>query len=568
MIKVGLAHQSAEQIAENIAAVADRVIDQFVPDKWQGMRSIHIKTPESVALPVWLTEEVFDPETDKIAAEKENQKTIEEAPKDKKRKAKSTTAEATGNTDEAAAPVTKKSKVDAPKAKEGISGAKNGGNEKKQVEAAKSTKPAHAKSTSKMANEFPRFWSPRNDFNNFDFRSNNYTCMRLSIRLPTRILCRYQSTSTIKINAALPPLFVDQKPADGETVYVAMSGGVDSSVAAALLKNRYNLDVHGIFMRNWTDEDKSPGGCTAEKDWKDVQRVAQQLHIPAHRVDFSRDYWTRVFEPSLRQYDIGKTPNPDIACNREIKFGALIEHLREKHTQGKWWLATGHYTRAVVDIRTRRTHLRRGVDSNKDQTYFLSTLEQYALEHCYFPLSPYTKSEVRSLAREIGLHIAEKEESQGLCFVSPETKRFRDFLSSYLTPGPVTYVDEHGDELMQDNRGLWSSTIGERSGLQLNQGSPETQGKWYVSAKDSGTNTIELLRHRQEPVPCIVHHYGEGNVGVFFQDRQRSVAPGQHLAVYNSNLVCLGGGTILESIDGLDDMSSFDWQIGLNPLGL
>ena len=383
-----------------------------------------------------------------------------------------------------------------------------------------------------------------------------------------------------------------------------MSGGVDSSVAAALLKqDDMDYDIQGIFMRNWTDDSKSPGGCSAERDWKDVQKIAKQLDIPVHRVDFSRDYWTRVFEPALAQFDLGNTPNPDIACNREIKFGTLIDYLREKITHQRWWLATGHYTRAVTDIRSRKTHLMRAADLNKDQTYFLSTIDQYALEHAYFPLAPYTKPEVRDLARKFGLPNAEKEESQGLCFVSPETKRFRDFLSSYLSPGPVTYVDEEGNQLMQDNRGLWSSTIGERSGVQLNQGSPETQGKWYVSMKDQANRTIELvrgtnhprlfkqgavstdwiwadypgtpdklwvqIRHRQEPVPCIVHHYGGGNVGVFFQDKQRSVAPGQHLAVYTRNNICLGGGTILESIEGLNESGTTNWgSIGLNPLGL
>ena len=206
------------------------------------------------------------------------------------------------------------------------------------------------------------------------------------------------------------------------------------------------------------------------------------------------------------------------------------------------------------------------------------------------------------MAAERGLKVAKKEDSQGLCFVSPETKHFRDFLSSYLSPGPVRYIDEQGTTLVEDNRGFWSSTIGERSGIQLPQGDAKMQGKWYVSAKDVSQGTIELvkgadnprlfkqgavstdwvwasypgspdklsvqLRHRQEPIPCIVHHYGAGNVGVFFQERQRSVTPGQHLAVYSGD-ICLGGGTILESIEGLDEMGRMDWQTeGLNPLGL
>lgn len=398
----------------------------------------------------------------------------------------------------------------------------------------------------------------------------------------------------------------DQRPKLGDKIYVAMSGGVDSSVAAALLKQEGH-NVEGIFMRNWVNDSKSPGGCSIEKEWKDVQQVAKDIDIPVSRVDLSKDYWNRVFEPALRQFELGQTPNPDIACNREIKFGALIDTIKSKfqgkeHPDRKWWLATGHYARAVIDLRTEKTHLMRSVDVEKDQTYFLSTLEQYALEHCFFPIGTYTKDQVRKIAKESGLHVAEKDDSQGLCFVSPETKHFRDFLSSYLSPGPVRYIDETGNQLSEDNRGLWSSTIGERSGLQLDQGTRALQGKWYVSAKNLDERSIVLvkgadnprlfkmgavstdwiwadypgspdklsvqLRHQQEPVNCIVHHYSHGNVGVFFQNPQRSVAPGQHLAVYSGDL-CLGGGTILQPIEGFDDISSIDWPPdGLNPLGL
>lgn len=427
----------------------------------------------------------------------------------------------------------------------------------------------------------------------------------------TRCVRRYSSGLSPPpfSRAALPFVPQDQSPHRGDKIYVAMSGGVDSSVAAALLK-RDGHDVEGIFMRNWVDDSKSPGGCASDKDWKDVQIVAKQLDIPVTRVDLAKDYWIKVFEPALRQYELGNTPNPDIACNREIKFGSLIETIKSKHGDlatknqpGKaWWLATGHYARVVKAPKSMKTHLIRSTDINKDQTYFLSTVEQFALEHCFFPLGAYMKSQVRQLATEMNLHVATKEDSQGLCFVSPETRHFRDFLSSFLSPGPVTYVDESGKVLGKDNRGFWSSTIGERSGIQLPQGDPQMKGKWYVSAKNVADGTIELvkgsdnprlfkqgavstdwiwadypgspdklsvqLRHRQEPVPCIVHHYGAGNVGVFFQERQRSVAPGQHLAVYSGD-ICLGGGTILESIEGLDEMGRMDWQSeGLNPLGL
>lgn len=430
------------------------------------------------------------------------------------------------------------------------------------------------------------------------------------LRIPISRSCvrscaRHLSTGPRRVGQSLSFIPTFQEPVVGDKVYVAMSGGVDSSVAAALLKQGGH-DVEGIFMRNWVDDSKSPGGCSSEKDWKDVQAVARHLDMPVSRIDLSREYWTKVFEPALRQYELGNTPNPDIACNREIKFGSLLETIQEKLVPKldnggvggakKWWLATGHYARAVKDPRSMKTHLMRASDKNKDQTYFLSTIEQFALERCYFPLGDYSKPEVRKLAAEFGLHVAEKDDSQGLCFVSPETRHFRDFLSSFLSPGPVTYIDQTGKVLAQDNRGFWSSTVGERSGLQLHQGAVETQGKWFVSSKDIKEGTIELvkghdnprlykqgavstdwiwadypgspdklsvqLRHRQDPVPCIVHHYGLGNVGVFFQEKQRSVAPGQHLAVYSGD-ICLGGGTILEPIEGF---SHSNWP--LNPLGL
>lgn len=380
-----------------------------------------------------------------------------------------------------------------------------------------------------------------------------------------------------------------------------MSGGVDSSVAAALLK-KDGHDVEGIFMRNWVNDSKSPSGCSAEKDWKDVQKVAKHIDIPVSRVDLSRDYWIKVFEPALRQFELGETPNPDIACNREIKFGTLIETIQNKFQASslsrpgiKWWLATGHYARAVAEPRSGRTHLLRSFDLEKDQTYFLSTIEQHALEHCCFPVGQYLKSDVRKMATEFGLHVDNKEDSQGLCFVSPEVRHFREFLKSYLVPAPVRYIDEHGNTLLEDKGGpksvggFWSSTIGERSGIQLDQGTPALQGKWYVSAKNIEEGTVELvkgannprlfkraavssnwswvdlpgsaealsvqLRHRQEPVSCYVHHYNATSVGVFFRFPQRSVCPGQHLAVYSGD-ICLGGGPIREP---LDDQERSDW---------
>ncbi|ORY73904.1 tRNA-specific 2-thiouridylase [Protomyces lactucae-debilis] len=368
-----------------------------------------------------------------------------------------------------------------------------------------------------------------------------------------------------------------------------MSGGVDSSVAAALLKQQ-GFDVTGIFMHNWQDDSKSPGGCSSQKDWRDVQKVGDHLRIPIVRVDLSKDYWVRVFEPALRQFEQGATPNPDVACNSEVKFGVLQEEIAKRRLVSageRWWFATGHYARAVFDFREGKTHLVRPADSSKDQTYFLSTISQEALSRTCFPLGHHTKNQVRALAKDFGLHVAKKPDSQGLCFVSPETSRFRDFLSSFLKRSEVKYVDTQGNLLLTANTGLWSATIGERSGVQLDQGTPHLQGKWFVAEKDVEQATITLvkgaehpklykmgavssdwswsnypglpenlcvqLRHLQEPVPCIVHDYGSGKVGVFFQTPQRSVVPGQHLSVYSGD-VCLGGGTILYSIEGMRDV--------------
>jgi len=357
-------------------------------------------------------------------------------------------------------------------------------------------------------------------------------------------------------------------PDTGASVIVGLSGGVDSSIAALkLLQSGYR--VRGLFMKNW-EEDDSDEYCAAAKDLADAQAVADRLGIELLTVNFSAEYWDRVFQYFLEEYRVGRTPNPDVLCNREIKFRAFLEHALEL---GADYIATGHY--AGVRRTEQGTQLIRARDENKDQTYFLYMLGQTALRHTLFPLQDMTKPEVRILAAQTGLANAEKKDSTGICFIGE--RRFRDFLQRYLpaNPGPIRTLD---GETLGQHQGLMYYTIGQRQGLGIGGSSQHDERPWFVLQKDLDNNTLlvgqghdhpELMRtelvaeqlhwvagnppaagfralarcrHRQPLQECTVQ-VKDSLVSVEFDQPQRALTPGQSVVFYQDD-VCLGGGII------------------------
>ncbi|MGG3842102.1 tRNA 2-thiouridine(34) synthase MnmA [Anoxybacillus kestanbolensis] len=348
-------------------------------------------------------------------------------------------------------------------------------------------------------------------------------------------------------------------------VVVGMSGGVDSSVAALLLKQQ-GYDVIGIFMKNWDDTDEN-GVCTATEDYEDVVRVCNQIGIPYYAVNFEKQYWEKVFTYFLDEYKAGRTPNPDVMCNKEIKFKAFLEHAM---ALGADYLATGHYAR--VAYRDGEYQLLRGLDANKDQTYFLNQLGQAQLSKVLFPIGELQKSKVREIAKEAGLATAGKKDSTGICFIGE--RNFKQFLSNYLPaqPGKMQTLD---GEVKGTHDGLMYYTIGQRHGLGIG-GSGEP---WFVVGKNLKDNILyvaqgfdnELLysdaiiatnvnwvsdrkpnepiactakfRYRQPDVPVTVEMIDETTARVSFEQRVRAVTPGQAVVFYNGEQ-CLGGGTI------------------------
>lgn len=348
-------------------------------------------------------------------------------------------------------------------------------------------------------------------------------------------------------------------------VVVGMSGGVDSSVAALLLKQQ-GYDVIGIFMKNWDDTDEN-GVCTATEDYEDVVRVCHQIGIPYYAVNFEKQYWEKVFTYFLDEYKAGRTPNPDVMCNKEIKFKAFLEHAM---ALGADYLATGHYAR--VAYRDGEYELLRGLDANKDQTYFLNQLGQTQLSKVLFPIGELQKAQVREIAKEAGLATAGKKDSTGICFIGE--RNFKQFLSNYLPaqPGSMQTLD---GEVKGTHDGLMYYTIGQRHGLGIG-GSGEP---WFVVGKNVKENILyvaqgfdnELLysdeiiatgvnwvsdrrpsgqvsctakfRYRQPDVPVTVEMIDETTARVSFSQRVRAVTPGQAVVFYDGER-CLGGGTI------------------------
>ena len=353
-----------------------------------------------------------------------------------------------------------------------------------------------------------------------------------------------------------------------QTVIVGMSGGVDSSVAALMLIEA-GYHVEGLFMKNW-EEDDGTEYCTAKEDLADAQSVADQLGIRLHSANFAAEYWDGVFDHFLSEYRAGRTPNPDILCNREIKFRAFLDYATQL---GADLIATGHYVR--TDSMSGTTRLRKGVDGNKDQSYFLHQVDHQALGRSLFPVGNVDKALVREKAASAGFVTARKKDSTGICFIGE--RRFRDFLKQYLPaqPGPIVSVD--GDDL-GEHEGLMYHTIGQRQGLGIGGLANRPEAPWYVVDKKVTDNALVVaqgnehpalfktqltaadmiwisgeppslplscrakIRYRQADQACVVSACG-AKIEVTFNTPQRAVTPGQSVVFYEDD-ICLGGGVI------------------------
>jgi tRNA-specific 2-thiouridylase len=354
----------------------------------------------------------------------------------------------------------------------------------------------------------------------------------------------------------------------GRKVILGLSGGVDSAVAAVRLTEA-GADVEALHMTNWEDDD---GYCTAAADVQDARRVCEQLSIPLHHVNFARQYRDRVFAYFLEEYRAGRTPNPDVLCNREIKFGVFREHAKRL---GGELLATGHYAR-VADI-DGTTALLKGIDPGKDQSYFLHAVAADALGETVFPLGELLKADVRRIAKEYGLAVHAKKDSTGICFIGE--RPFRDFLSTYLPaqPGPIHTAD---GKPLGAHSGLMYYTLGQRQGLGIGGLRDANDEPWYVVAKDLDNNVLVVdqgdsplllsaslmatdaswigpapqgldhglpctarIRYRQADQACTVTESPDGDLQVAFATPQRAVAPGQFVVFYAGER-CLGGAVI------------------------
>ncbi len=355
-------------------------------------------------------------------------------------------------------------------------------------------------------------------------------------------------------------------------ILVGLSGGVDSAVAALRLLEAGHR-VRGVFMKNWEEDDAS-GYCAAEEDLKDAQRVADHLGIELQRVNFSHDYWERVFQEFLQEYQAGRTPNPDILCNSEIKFRAFLDYARD---QGADAIATGHYVRRRDQ--NGEVQLLKGLDPNKDQSYFLHRLTQEQLRDAWFPVGELEKAAVREIARKARLPNAERKDSTGLCFIGE--RNFKPFLQRFLAPQPGPIVDPE-NKVIGEHEGLAFYTLGQRRGLGIGGQKEGSEEAWYVAAKRMDHNTLVVaqgedhpwlfcseavtedvhwiaqqpptlpldcrvkVRYRQSDQGTHLTSTGHKGLHLHFDVPQRAVTPGQS-AVFYADEVCLGGAVLHHS---------------------
>ena len=352
-------------------------------------------------------------------------------------------------------------------------------------------------------------------------------------------------------------------------IIVGLSGGVDSAVAALRLLEQGHA-VEGLFMKNW-EEDDTDAHCSAAEDLAAAEAVAEHLGITLHKVNFSDEYWDRVFEYFLAEYQAGRTPNPDVLCNSEIKFRAFLDHALALGADG---IATGHY--AHIDRPGDGIRLLKGVDANKDQSYFLHLLTRSQLAHSHFPLGEMHKDKVRERARAAGLPNHARKDSTGICFIGE--RRFNSFLNQYLPAQPGEIVDD-SDRVLGEHQGLLYHTIGQRQGLGIGGRADSSGEPWYVADKDLQHNRLIVvqggnhplllhtgltltrlhwingsapqqplecsakIRYRQNDQPCVLVPLGNDSWQVRFDTPQRAITPGQAVVFYQGE-ECLGGGTI------------------------